>query len=136
MPRLSFAALGFKDHLSLAANSTEICAPVMPKVVYTLQFSILVRGENGLYTKNGKPLQVSGNTVYSCSGKVVGRIKGKKVYGTDGRYVGTIVNDRLVYRSTDSAGVGSSFSPANRAGTAKANRAGSAIWGQEPDIPD
>jgi hypothetical protein len=89
-----------------------------------------------LYTKNGRPLQVSGNTVYSRSGQVVGRIKGEKVYGTDGRYVGTIVGDRLVYRSTHSAGISSSFSAANRAGSARANRAGTAIWGDEPDIPD
>lgn len=82
----------------------------------------------GLYTKNGRPLQVSGNTVFSRSGIVVGRIKNGKVFGTDGRYVGTIDNDRLVYRSTDSASVGSPF--------ASANRAGSGIWGDEPDIPD
>lgn len=88
-----------------------------------------------LYTKNGRPLQVSGETVYSRSGTVVGRIRGNKVYGTDGRYVGTITGDRLVYRSTDSAGIGSSFAAANRAGSAKANRAGSAVWGDEPDIP-
>jgi hypothetical protein len=89
-----------------------------------------------LYTKNGRPLQVSGNTVHSRSGQVVGRIKDEKVYGPDGRYVGTIVGDRLVYRSTDSAGISSPFSAANRAGTARANCAGSAIWGDEPDIPD
>lgn len=89
-----------------------------------------------LYTKNGRPLQVSGDKVYSRSGQIVGRINGKKVYGTDGRYVGTIVGDRLVYRSTDSAGIRTSFSAANRAGSAKANRAGSAIMGDEPDIPD
>lgn len=89
-----------------------------------------------LYTKNGRPLQVSGNTVYSRSGEVVGRIQGDKVYGTDGRYVGTITNGRLVYRSTDSAGIGSPFWTANRAGSAQANSAGSAIWGDEPDIPD
>ena len=89
-----------------------------------------------LYTKKGRPLQVHENTVYSKSGKVVGRIKNDKVYGTDGQYVGTIVNDRLVYRSTDSAGIGSPFTAANRAGTARANRAASAIWGDEPDIPD
>lgn len=51
-----------------------------------------------LYTKNGKPLQVSGTTVYSRSGKVVGRIKGGRVFCTDGRYVGSIVGDRLVYQ--------------------------------------
>lgn len=89
-----------------------------------------------LFTKNGRPLQVSGNTVYSRSGEVVGRIKGKKVYGTNGRYVGTIVGDRLVYRSTDSAGVSSSFSATNRSGSAQADRAGSAVWGEEPEIPD
>jgi hypothetical protein len=90
----------------------------------------------GLYTKDGKPLQVSGDKVYSRSGAVVGRIKGDKVFGPDGRYVGTITNDRLVYRSTHSARISSPFSAANRAGTGRANRAGSAIWGDEPDIPD
>jgi len=89
-----------------------------------------------LYTKNGRPLQVSGDKVYSRSGRVVGRIKGIKVYGTDGRYVGTIVSDRLVYRSTDNAEVSSSFSTANLARSARARHAGSAIWGDEPDIPD
>jgi hypothetical protein len=89
-----------------------------------------------LYTKNGRPLQVSGDRVYSRSGKVVGRIRGNKVYGTDGRYVGTITGNRLVYRSTDSAGVSSSFSAADRAGSARANAVGSAVWGDEPEIPE
>jgi len=89
-----------------------------------------------LYTKNGRPLQVSGDKVYSGSGVIIGRIKGEKVFGTDGRYVGTIVNDRLVYRSTQSAGISSPFSAANRAGSARAHRAGSAMWGDEPDIPE
>jgi hypothetical protein len=89
-----------------------------------------------LYTKNGKPLQVSGSTVYSRSGKVVGRIKDDRVFGPDGRYVGTIVGDRLVYRSTQSASRGSPFASTNRAGSARAQRAGSALWGNEPDIPD
>lgn len=88
-----------------------------------------------LYTKNGKPLQVSGTTVYSRSGRLVGRIKGEKVFGADGRYVGSIVGDRLVYRSTQSAELSPAFSSANRAGTARAQRAGSAIWGAEPEIP-
>jgi hypothetical protein len=58
------------------------------------------------------------------------------VYGTDGRYVGTIVGDRLVYRSTDSAAISSPFSAANHTGFAQANHAGAAIWGDEPDISD
>lgn len=90
----------------------------------------------GLYTKNGRPLQLSGDTVYSRSGRVVGRIHGSKVFGTNGRYVGTIAGDRLVYRSTDSAGIGSPLTAANRVGTASANVVGSAIWGDEPDVPD
>ena len=90
----------------------------------------------GLYTKNGRPLQVSGETVYAASGKVVGRIRSTKVFGPNGKYVGTIIGDCLVYRSTDSATLGSTFSVGNRAGFARARRASSAIMGDEPDIPD
>ena len=91
----------------------------------------------GLHTKDGKPLQVSGTSVFSGSGKFVGRISGQKVFNSSGRYVGTIVGDRLVYRSTDSASVGSATAArANRAGSARAARAGSAVWGDEPEILD
>jgi len=89
-----------------------------------------------LYTKNGRPLQVSGDRVYGRSGTLIGRIKGEKVYGTDGQYVGTIVNDRLVYRSTQSATIGSPFAGADRAGSGRADRVASAMWGDEPNIPD
>lgn len=89
-----------------------------------------------LYTKSGKPLQVSGDKVYSKSGKVVGKIHGDKIHGTDGRYVGTIVNDRLVYRSSQSSIIQFSFSASNRGRTGKANRSGSGIWGDEPNIPE
>lgn len=87
-----------------------------------------------LYTKNGRPLEVSGSSVYGPSGREIGRISGDKVYGSDGRYVGTITGDRLVFRSTDSAGVSSSFASARRVGSARASAVGSAIWGDEPDI--
>lgn len=63
-----------------------------------------------LYIKNGKPLQLSGTTVYSRSGKVVGRIKGDKVFGTDERYVGSIVGDRLAYRSTQRSSLANHWS--------------------------
>ena len=89
-----------------------------------------------LYTKDGRPLEVSGDTVYSASGRVVGRIRDDKVYGPDGRYVGTITSGRLVHRSTDSAGISSPFSAANRAGSGRAHAAGSGLWGDEPDITD
>jgi hypothetical protein len=90
----------------------------------------------GLYTKNGRPLQVSNDKVYSRSGIIVGRINGDKVYGTDGRYVGTIVGDRLVYRSTQSSVIKGVFSASNRAGAGTSKRAGSGVWGDEPNIPD
>ncbi|MEX2109064.1 MAG: 4-fold beta flower protein [Gemmatimonadaceae bacterium] len=89
-----------------------------------------------LHTKDGRPLQVSGDTVYSGSGQVVGRIRDDKVYGTDGRYIGTITSGRLVHRSTDSAGIGSPFASANRGGSGQARVGGSGLWGDEPNIPD
>jgi hypothetical protein len=89
-----------------------------------------------LYTKDGRPLQVSGDTVYSGSGQPVGRITGDKVYGPDGRYVGTITSGRLVYRSTDSGAVGSAFSAANRSGLGQGHAGGSGLRGDEPDTPD
>ena len=89
-----------------------------------------------LCTKNGKPLQVSGETIYSASGTPVGRIRGRKVFGPDGRYVGTITGDRLVFRSSDSASIGSPFAAAHRGGSGLANSAASGVWGDEPNIPD
>jgi hypothetical protein len=89
-----------------------------------------------LYTKNGRPLQQSGDMIYSRSGAVVGRISGSKVYGPNGRYVGSLVGDRLLYRSTESAGIGSSFSASSRCGSASASAVASAAWGDEPNIPD
>ena len=90
-----------------------------------------------LYTKNGRPLRVSGSDVFSRSGAHVGRIRGEKVYDLSGRYAGTIVGDRVVYRSVDSASVGSpTVRRASGAGSARANRAASAVWGDEPNFPD
>jgi hypothetical protein len=89
-----------------------------------------------LFTKNGRPLQVSGGKVYSRSWQIVGRKNDDKMFGTEGRYVGTIFGERLIHRSTRSARASSPFSAATRAGTGRANRAGSAAWGDEPDAPD
>lgn len=89
-----------------------------------------------LYTKEGRPLQVSGDFVYSRNGSPVGRINGNKVFDPNGRYVGSIVADRLIYRFIESAAIGSPFVTASRVGSAAANAVGSAIWGDEPNIPD
>ncbi len=89
-----------------------------------------------LYTKEGRALRQSGNDLFSRSGAHVAKLKGKKAYGPDGRYVGTLVGSRLVYRSTDSATIGSAFAQRAHAGTAAARVAGSAVSGEEPPIPD
>lgn len=89
-----------------------------------------------LYTKNGRPLQVHGDRVHSRSGIYLGRIRNQKVYDPSGRYAGTIVGDRVVYRSTHSATISSPSTSANRGGTGRANRGGSGVWGDEPNFPD
>lgn len=90
----------------------------------------------GLYTKNGRPLRVSGKKVYGPSGRQVGQIRGRKVYGPNGRYVGTIVGERLIHRPPDSASVASPFAPSLSSPSAAANRAANASWGDEPPIDD
>jgi hypothetical protein len=87
-----------------------------------------------LYTKQGVPVTVSGSAVYNPGGRQFGRISGKRVYGPDGRYVATIVGSRLIYRSTDASLVGSSFTPSRTAANSYAHLAGTADWGDEPDI--
>lgn len=89
-----------------------------------------------LYTKNGRPLQLSDDKVNSRSGAYVGRIVDGKVYGPHGRYVGTIDGDRLVYRSSEGARVVGATAAGNRGGTGAGNRGASGIWGDEPQIPD
>jgi hypothetical protein len=73
---------------------------------------------DALYTKNGKPLQVSGDDIFNRDGIQVGRRRGDKIYGPDGRYAGTVVGDRVVYRSTQSGSRSSSFAPRRRVGIA------------------
>lgn len=89
-----------------------------------------------LYTKGGRPLRQSGSDLFARSGTHVAKLKGKKAYGPDGRYVGTLVGNRLVYRSTDSASIGSAFAQRAHAGTASASAVGAAVLGDEPPIPD
>lgn len=89
---------------------------------------------SALYTKNGVPLKVSGSAVFNPQGRNFGHIRGDRVYGLDGRYRGTIVGDRLVYRSTHSASVSSPRAARAGSASARAARAGSAIWGDEPNI--
>lgn len=89
-----------------------------------------------LYTKNGRPLQVFADIVYSGRGLVIGRINRERVYDPHGRYVGTIVGARLVCRTEDGYSIGSPFSAPHRTGSGKGNFPGSVITGREPRIPD
>jgi hypothetical protein len=85
-----------------------------------------------LYTKDGRPLRVSGDDVFDQSGRHVGRISGDRIFDQSGRYAATIVDGRAVYRSTESASAGSVYAPRAGVGSASAHRAGSAMWGEEP----
>ena len=89
-----------------------------------------------MHTKNGRPLQVSGSTLYSESGRVIGRLRGDKLFGQDGRYVGTVVGERLVHRTADSTRLAPAFVAAKLPARALASRARSAVRGDEPVIPD
>ncbi|GAA0393872.1 hypothetical protein Acor_81960 [Acrocarpospora corrugata] len=91
---------------------------------------------SSLYTKDGRPLRVSGTKLFSQSGTYVGQIKGRKVYDPNGAYAGTIVGDRVVYRSTDSASITGPSISAPRAGSATVRAIPSAVWGDEPNFPD
>jgi hypothetical protein len=75
---------------------------------------------------------VHGDDIFDRSGRQVGRRSGNKVYGPNGRYAGTIDGDRVLYRSVDSATLGSSFAPRLIGGSGLGNAAPSALWGEEP----
>lgn len=89
-----------------------------------------------LYTKNGRPLQVQGDRVYSRSGQYLGHLSNGKIYDPSGRYAATVDGDRAVYRSTDSATISSPTIGGNIIGTAAAPRVGAVIWGDEPNFAD
>jgi hypothetical protein len=85
-----------------------------------------------LYTRSGRLLQRSGNQLHSRSGRYLGLLRNGKVFDPTGRYCGTIVGDRIVYRTIDSAAVVAASTAVECPATTKANRTGSSIWGTEP----
>ena len=87
-----------------------------------------------MYTKQGVPVTVSGSNVYGPSGRQFGRISGKRVFGPNGQYVATIVSNRLIYRSTDAAVIGSPFAPSQTVASSYASAVATADWGDEPNI--
>lgn len=89
-----------------------------------------------LWTKNGRPLLNDRNTVLVPSGAIVGEIFGDRVFsGEDRTYVGTLVRDRLVYRSFDIDGPDRLYArPATVADVDEVQPA--RMWGDEPTIPE
>lgn len=86
-----------------------------------------------LYTKQGKALRVDGDDLIGRAGHVA-KLHGGFAFAPDGRYVGTVVGDRLIYRSTDSAHLRAPFVRRATAGHAYADRVPTAAWGEEPPI--
>jgi hypothetical protein len=89
-----------------------------------------------LYTRSGQLLQRFGADLHSRSGRYLGHLKNGKVFDPDGRYCGTIVGDRIVYRTIDSAATSVASSADPRPATALANRTGSSVWGINPTFAD
>ena len=85
-----------------------------------------------IFTKNGVPINLSGDELFDGSGKQVARLKGDKAFGPSGRYIATLVNDRLIYLASDSELVGSTFKPRTVAGFSVANIAGITTSGDKP----
>jgi hypothetical protein len=89
-----------------------------------------------LYTKSGRLLQRIDNRLYSRSGRYLGQVEILKIYDPTGRYCGTIVGDRVVYRTIDSAAGGEASLAAACPASTHANRKGSPVWGVEPPFTD
>lgn len=89
-----------------------------------------------LYTKSGRLLQRIDNRLYSRSGRYLGQVERLKIYDPNGLYCGTIVGDRVVYRTIDSAATGAPSAWAAYPASDQANRKGSPVWGVEPPFAD
>ena len=89
-----------------------------------------------LYTRSGRLLQRLGNNLHSRSGRYLGQLRNGKVFDPDGRYCGTVVGDRVVYRTIDSAATVPASVAAGCPASSRANRVGSALWGIEPPFAD
>lgn len=89
-----------------------------------------------LYTRNGRPLQLTGDQLHSRSGHYLGHVRHGKAFDPTGRYCGTVIGNRVVYRSIDSASTSSPTTAADRTASTRANQARSSLWGHEPPFED
>jgi hypothetical protein len=88
-----------------------------------------------LFTRDGKALALIDDDVFDRAGAHVARRSGTHLYGPDGRYVGTIIGDRVVYRSIDDITVHAPFARRRHVGSARADRPRAALRGEEPFGP-
>ena len=86
-------------------------------------------GMDDMYTRSGLLLQLLGTHLHSQSGRYLGHVDDGKVFGPDGRYSGTVVGDRVVYRTVDSAATGMASTAKCCALSTHASRSGSRLWG-------
>ena len=91
---------------------------------------------DNLYTRSGRLLQRSGDHLHARSGRYLGHLQNGRVFDPSGKYCGTIVGDRVVYRTIDSAAKSIASEAVMCAASTLANRAGSALWGVEPPFED
>jgi hypothetical protein len=89
-----------------------------------------------LYTRSGRLLQRIDNALFSRSGRYLGQVEDRKVFDPAGRYCGTLVGDRVVYRTIDSAATGAVSTAMACAASTHPNHKGSPIWGAEPPFAD
>lgn len=89
-----------------------------------------------LYTRGGRLLQRFGNHLHSRSGLYLGQLQNGKVFDPDGRYCGTIVGDRVVYRTIDSAASAAASVALMCPASSEANRKSAPLWGVEPPFAD
>ncbi len=81
-------------------------------------------------------MQQFGTQLHSRSGRYLGQVEHGKVFDTLGRYSGTIVGDRVVYRTVDSSATSTPSSAPACPAIKIANGKGSSLWGVEPPFAD
>ena len=89
-----------------------------------------------LYTRSGRLLQAQGNNLHSRSGAFLGQLINNKVYDANGRYCATVVGDRVVYRTIDSAATATAIEGTVVPASVVPNRSGTSLWGREPNFVD
>ncbi len=89
-----------------------------------------------LYTRSGRLLQRREDHLYSRSGRYLGLFVDSKVFDCEGHYCGTLVGDRVVYRTIDSAATTATSTADSCPTSSHPNHRGTSLWGVEPPFAD